>query len=494
MILKVKDMDIATGGALIAILNEEDAFKLDLFALDRIKIKKGKKEAIAIIDIAESKKAVPVGKIGLFEEVIDVLRIRPGEKVDISIADKPKSLRFIKEKLDGKRLNKDEIDLIVKDIVKNNLSEVELTFFISACYTNGLSLSETIRLTKSMALEGSQLRMDKYPVMDKHCSGGVPNNRTSMIIVPILTAAGLTIPKTSSRAITSPAGTADTMEVLANVTLSMKTMANVVKQTNGCLVWGGSMSLAAADDKMIKVRHSLSLDPEGLLLSSILAKKRSVNATHVLVDLPVGHDTKIRSVSQANKLAKKFRKIGRSLGIKIKVIHTNGHEPVGNGIGPLLEARDVLWILKGDSEAPNDLREKSVFMAALLLKMAGKKNPKRLAETILDSGLAYKKMVEIIKAQGGKEVDPNRMKLAKFHFSVRTLKNGHVKHINNNHISKIARLAGAPKAKSAGIYLYKHVGDPVEESNRIFTIYSESRQKLKNAVDFYKEFGGFEIR
>jgi AMP phosphorylase len=315
MKLKVKDMDIATGGVLIVLVNEEDAHGLDLHYGDRVKIIKGKKTTTATINVAESKKAVPAGKIGL-------------------IAEKPVGVSYIQKKLNGGKLTKQEIDEIVKEIVKNNLTSIELTYFISACFTNGMTLAETIALTKAIVKYGSRLNIKKYPIIDKHSSGGVPGNRTTMVIVPIIAAAGLTMPKTSSRSITSPAGTADSMEVLAPVSLTLEKMKKVIMKTNTCIVWGGAIDLAAADDKLIKLRHPLSLDPEGMLLASILAKKAAVNSTHVLIDIPLGKDTKIKTKKRANHLKRLFIKIGKRLGMKIHVILTNGEEPIGNGIGP----------------------------------------------------------------------------------------------------------------------------------------------------------------
>jgi len=493
MKLKVKDVDIQSGGVFVSILNEEDARHLDLFALDRIRIKHNKKEIITIVDIAESKKAVPKGSIGLFEEVLKELNVHGKEIVDIYLADKPHSTTLIKEKLDGKELNENEIDIIVKDIVNNNLSEIELTFFVAACYSKGLTDKEALFLTKSIAKNGTMLDLKRKLILDKHCSGGVPGNRTTMIIVPIIAAAGYTIPKSSSRAISSPAGTADTVEVLTNVTLPKDKIEKVVRKTNGCMIWGGGMHLASADDRMIKVRYSLNLDPAGLLLSSILAKKVAVGANHLLVDIPVGPATKIKTMRQAENLKTKFVSMCSRLGIKVKVILTDGSQPIGKGIGPLLEARDVIWVLENDRRAPHDLRDKSITMAGMLLEMAGEKDGKAKALEILKSGKAFKKFCEIVKAQGGRIRSTDKLKPAKYFIDIVSEKKGKVHYIDCKSISKIARLAGAPKTQSAGIYLYKQVGDDVLKGETLFTIYSESKEKLKQAEEAFAQLNGFVV-
>lgn len=491
MKLKVKDMDIATGGILVVLLNEKDARKLDMHHEDRVGVYYRRKKAIAVLDIAESKKACPEGGVGMYEEMLDLLNIKHGDIVDVIIESKPESLKFIKKKLDGKRLTPKEIELIVSDIVANELTAIELTYFISASYTHGLSLEETVALTKAMIKTGDVLKFKKHPVVDKHCLGGVAGNRTSMIVVPILAAAGLAVPKTSSRSITSPAGTADTMEVLCDVSHSIKEIKKIVEKIGGCITWGGAVNLAPADDKIIKVENPLRIDAEGNMLSSILAKKGSVSSTHVLIDIPLGKGAKIESRKEAEKLARDFKRIGKGLGMKIKAIITDGSEPIGNGIGPALEARDVLWVLKNDKRAPQDLKRKSLRIAEEMLNMCGK--DRKLAKELLESGRAYKKMVQIIKAQGKKIIEPGRIKPAKIKYDYKARKSGKIEYIDNSTISRVARLAGAPQDKTSGIYLYKHKRERIKRGEIIFTVYSNNKQKMDFALDALKKGDGVVI-
>ena len=494
MKLKVKDMDIATGGPLVVVLNAKDASKLDLHPLDRVKIRKGNNVQTALVDVGESKKAAPHGKIGVFEEVLDSLNAADGDILEIIPARKPLSLEYIKKKLDGQDLSKQEIDQIVWDIVHNKLDDIELTYFVSACYSHELSTKETTMLTKAMAKYGDKLKLNRGMVMDKHCVGGVCGNRTTMVIVPIIASAGLAIPKTSSRSITSPAGTADTMEVLANVSVPINKMKRIVERTNGCIVWGGSLNLAPADDKIIRVERPLWIDAKSQLLASVMAKKSSVSATHLLVDIPFGEEAKLSSKRKAMMLRDDFKKLARSLGIKTKVILTDGSQPIGDGIGPALEARDVLWILKNNSRGPSDLRKKSLMMAGIMLEMAGRKNGYKLAKEILESGKAYRKMVEIIKAQGAKITEPDEIKIGRFEYSCKSTKQGAVAKILNRPVSKLARIAGAPVDQGAGIYLHKHVGDKVRKGEKILTIYAESKIKLNYAIQAFKNMDGIKVK
>lgn len=492
MKLKIKDIDLSSGGPLVAVLNKEDALKYDLHASDRVIIKKDKKCIVAILDIAEDKKIKP-GQIGLFEETLQELNVKLPSFVEVSLSKNLTSLDYIKKKLQGKRLNQQEFDSIIKDIRNNTLSEIELTYFVSACFSNELNNDETVALTKAIVNNGETLKIKNYPILDKHSIGGIPGNRTTLIITPIIAAAGFTIPKTSSRSISTAAGTADTMEVLSKVSFTIPQLKQIIKKTKACIAWGGGLNLASADDKLIRVRHSLRLDPEGMMISSIMAKKAAVGATHVLIDIPIGENTKIKTKKEARHLKKRFIKLGKKLHIKVKTYFSDGSQPIGNGIGPALEARDALLVLQG--EGPRDLRDKSIEIASLLLKMAKVKKSRKKAIEILDSGSAYKKFKEIIKAQGGKpSIQPGDIKLGNFTHNVKSSKKGFINEINNDNISKLARIAGAPKDKGAGIYLNVHRHDKIKKGDILFTVYSQSKKRMKYALDFLKHNNPILIR
>jgi putative thymidine phosphorylase len=492
----VKDMDIATGGALVVTMNEKDAALLDLHHMDRVLVKKGRKKAVAIIDIAESAKAVPAGMLGLFEEVLDALEAVDKDEIEISIEKKPESVSLIRKKMDGKTLTAEEILEITKDIVANNLTDVELASYIAANYIRGMSTSEIGSLTKAMMQTGSVLKLDQKQVVDLHCIGGVPGNRTTMIVVPILAAAGLTVPKTASRAITSPAGTADTMESLCSVSLPLSKLKEILNKVGAFIIWGGAVNLAPADDRIIKVEYSLAIDAEGEMLASIMAKKLSVSATHLLIDIPIGKGAKVQGLERALHLKHHFESLSKELGIAIQVTMTDGTQPIGNGIGPNLEAKDCLWLLKNDPRGPRDLREKSLQMAAEIFEFVGKTRRGEglaLATEILDSGKAYKKMIEIIKAQGGKEIMPDTLAVGKYSHVVRAESRGKISHIDNIAIARIARMAGTPADKPAGILLHKHAGDVVAKGEQLYTLYSESEEKLKYAIELIHQSSGFLI-
>lgn len=480
MELKVKNIKLSSGGPQIAILNEKDATKLNVEALERIKVN----NIIAVVDIAKDDKSIKEGYIGLFNETTNVLKIKNNQKVKVSITSRPNSIDFIRKKLQGIPLTKEEIYEIVNDIVDNKLSEIELTYFVSACYTQKLSVDETKNLTVAIIHRGKQINWGKRLVVDKHSLGGIPGNRTTPIIISIVAAMGLTIPKTSSRSITSAAGTADTIEVLAKVTFDIHKIKEIVNKTNACMVWGGALELASADDKLIKIERPLSLDPQGILLASIMAKKAAVGSKYVLIDIPIGKSAKIKTKEDALILKEKFIQLGNSLGIKVKGVITDGSQPIGNGIGPALEILDVLAVLKRDKNRPLDLEKKSVYLAGELLEMVGVKNGEKKAQEILDSGKAFQKLCEIVKAQEG---SINHIQLSKFQRIIKSEKQGTIQEIDNKALSKLARIAGAPQSKGSGVYIFVHKGNKIHTGDNLFTIYAENENKLKYSLNFIKE-------
>ena len=496
MQIRVRNLCISTGNPLIALINYIDAAKLDLHYSDRIRIRKGAREITAMIDITDANDIILPGEIGLFKEVHERLSVKDSDIVSIRLEEKPRSIHYIKKKLRGEQLTDSEISEIVDDIIKDKLSEIELTYFVAASYTKELTDREVVALTRAMLRSGECLRFAKGPICDKHCIGGVAGNRTTMLVVPIIAAAGLTIPKTSSRAITSAAGTADTVEVLCDVTLPIDRMRKIVEKTNGCFVWGGAVNLAPADDKIIKVEHPVGLDPVGGLIASILAKKKSVSATHIIIDIPVGRGCKTESVARASLLKRRFMAVAKSLGMKVCVLITDGSQPVGNGIGPALEARDVLWTLMGSPLAAQDLKEKSITLAGRLFDLAGKTRPGKgrlLARSIIDSGKAYDKFIEIVQAQKAKVRFPEQIELASHSKVIKAPRSGRVAFIDNKRVNRIARLAGAPHDPKAGLYLYRHKLDRVRKGQPLFRIYADSKERLVFANTFAREYPAYTI-
>lgn len=478
--LRIKILDIEVGDTAIVVLHKQDANDLGVHISDRVKIKYRDRLHVAIVDITDT--FIKPGEIGIFKSLSHAMNPEICSEVILFPTTKPPSVKSIRKKMNGEILDEMEMIRIVEDIVNNELSDVELSAFITSIHIRGLSSLETVSLTKGIVTHGRTLDLDASPIIDKHCIGGIAGNRTTLVVVPIVAAAGIYIPKTSARAITSPAGTADAMEVLAPVDLTVGEMENVVEKTHGCIVWGGAAKLAAADDKLIKIRYPLKIDPEPLLMASILAKKKAVGAKKVLLDIPVGHGAKIKNIKRAKQLAANFIKIGSKIDIDVECVITPGDRPIGKGIGPKLEARDAMDILHG--KGPADLRLKSLSLAGIILEMGDlskKGKGKILAEEILTSGKALETMERIIELQGG---DPNDLdlRLGSHTFTVHSSSKGRIYDIDNNAIIKIARAAGAPVDKSAGVDILVSRGSSVKKGDPLFIIYAEQGFKLEAAI------------
>lgn len=486
--LKIKNIKISAGRP-ISFLNRNKALSLNLNTGDRISVVFKNKKIVNILDLTDS--FINEDEIVLSQESLLYLDAKRGDFVKLEQVSNPKSLPCIMKKMNGHHLGKKEINLIINDIVSNTLTEAEVAYFVSAVYEKGMSLEETIFLTEAIFKTGENLSWPQKNVADKHCIGGVPGNRTTPIVISICAAAGVIMPKTSSRAITSAAGTADVMETLTKVDLSLSELKKVVKKTNACLAWGGSLGLAPADDKLIRVERLLGVDPEAQLLSSIMAKKIAAGSKNILIDIPCGNGAKV-SKKEAENLSEKFKKIGNHFNLKIKTILTDGSEPIGNGIGPNLEMKDVLAVLERRN-SPEDLEKKSVFLAGIILEMLGKVKKgkgEEFALEILNSGSARQKFNEIINAQGKKK---SLLPIGKYNKTIFSEKTGKIISINNNLINSIARILGCPVDNASGIYLYKHKNDRIFIREKICTLYAESESKLNDALSFIKSSFPFNI-
>lgn len=471
-------MGIESGGKPIVFLNKSDAEELGIRASGRITMNYKKKPLTAIVNTTTT---VSRGLIGINEEVRKSLGLKQNCLVDVEIATFPKSLQFIHNKLTGRRLMYDEISEIVKDVVQGNLNENEISAFVTALNMQGLDLDEATALALSMVMTGKQLELGKRTIVDKHSIGGVPGDKTTLLVVPIVAAIGLTIPKVSSRAITSAGGTADRAEALMPVDLEISEMEKIVRKSNGCIIWGGSLDLAPADDIFVRSEYSLYIDP--LLLPSIMSKKKAVNATHLVVDIPTGKGSKMQTVGESDFLARELIEIGRRLGIHTQCVLTNGEKPIGFALGPSLEAREALSVLMNRSNVP-DLMDKVCHIAGSIFEMVGKKNGYQLASEVLHSGKAEKKMREIIGLQGGNpKVRVEDIAIGPEKVEVKAKKSGQVLWMDNLSLIELARAAGAPKDKGAGIIFHKKIGHKVRTGDVLYTIYAEKSRKISRAMD-----------
>ena len=496
--LSLKRVGIDTYRENVAYLHREcDLYRAEGFqALSKVEVRANGQRILASLNVVDDSSIVDPLQLGLSEDAFASLDAKEGHPVSVSQAEPPASIPALHRKLAGERLSRDDFRGIIRDIADLRYSKIELTAFVVACDRGELDREEVFYLSDAMGRVGRRLDWHEQPVVDKHCIGGIPGNRTSMLVVPIVAAHGLLCPKTSSRAITSPSGTADTMEVLANVDLPFDVLGDIVRTHRGCLAWGGTSQLSPADDVLISVERPLSIDSPGQMVASILSKKAAAGSTHLLLDIPVGPNAKVRSMPEARQLRKLFEFVAGRMGLTLDVVITDGSQPVGRGIGPVLEARDVMRVLTHHPEMPMDLRLKALRLAGRMLEF----DPDvrggdgfAIARDILDSGRALERMQAIIEAQGAKAFDPDNPPLASHSFEVVAQKEGMVVGIDNLKLARIARLAGAPKAVGAGVDMLACIGDRVEKGQALYRVHAAYRNELAFAHQSSERDSGFSL-
>jgi thymidine phosphorylase len=451
-------------------------------ALTRVLIHADGRELVATLNVVTDHQ-FGLDVAALSEAAWDALQPGDNSWAEFSHPDPPASAPALRAKVFGQRLSDRNFLDLMRDTVDNRLSDIELAALVTACAGERLDHQETIGLTRAMVAVGERIVWSGGPVLDKHCVGGLPGNRTTPVVVAIVAAAGHWIPKTSSRAITSPAGTADTMEVMAPVALDLASMRRVVEQEGGCIVWGGNVRLSPADDILIRVERPLDFDSDGQLVASVLSKKVAAGSSHVLIDMPIGSTAKVRSMAAADSLEARLRATASAFGLTISVFRTDGRQPVGYGIGPALEARDVLSVLRCDRSAPLDLRERGLDLAGALLDIvsgAQTGSGRIFARTLLDNGSALRKFLAICEAQGGFS-EPT---MADHSHPVMAIHDGRVRDVDNRRLAKIAKLAGAPGSHSAGIDCRIRIGDCVRAGEPLFHVHSQSIGELQYALEY----------
>ncbi|HEY9204569.1 MAG TPA: AMP phosphorylase [Candidatus Methanoperedens sp.] len=480
MELKVQPLKIKAGKFKI-VLNPEDAREIGVREGDRVQLK----DHSYLTAVVETGDMISKGTVGVYQECCEKLGEICPIAVNIIPTSRPSSIGFIKKMMDRQKLTQEEIYQIVQDIVRDNLTEIEMSAFVTTSYIHGLTTDEIEWLTRAMIDTGEKIEFDTHPIMDKHSIGGVPGNKISLLVVPIVAANGLLIPKTSSRAITGAAGTADLMEVLAPVEFPADEIKSITEKVGGVIAWGGATNIAPADDKLIRSEYPLSIDPRCQLLASIMAKKGAVGADCVVIDIPTGAGTKVPSIQEGKKLARELIELGERLGMSVECAMTYGASPVGRTVGPAIEVREALKVLE-TMQGPNSLIEKSTALAGILLEMGGaaaKGHGKEQALETLRSGRALNKLKEMIEAQGGSpKITHSDIQPGEHRAELASPADGYVIEFDNKRIVEIARIAGAPIDKGAGVWIHKKKGEMVKKGEPLITIFADKGWKLTNAL------------
>lgn len=493
--LRLRRLGIDTYRENVAYLHREcTLYRAEGFqALSKLKICADGKRILAVLNVVDDDNIVTPADLGLSEEAFAKLGLEEGQMVTIEHAEPPESMSAVRRKIAGQRLDQRDFNRIISDITERRYSKTEISAFLVASGQNDMDRDEVFFLTRAMLEVGERFDWSESLVADKHCIGGIPGNRTSMLVVPIVASHGMLIPKTSSRAITSPAGTADTMEVLADVELDIQRLHDVVRSHRACLAWGGTARLSPADDIMIAVERPLGIDSIGQMVASILSKKLAAGSTHLLIDIPVGPTAKVRHMRQAQSLRKLFEFVGDRIGIYLEVVITDGRQPIGRGIGPVLESKDVMAVLQNSPEQPNDLRQKALRLAGRVLEFDPDVRGGRgyaIARDILDSGRALATMNTLIEAQGAQTA---KFDLGRLTCESLAEADGVVVGIDNLQMARIARFAGAPMDKGAGVLLFKKLGDAVKKGEPLYRIHAQYPADFEFARQLSRRNSGYSI-
>ncbi len=494
---RIVQTDISNWEWHVALLNVEQAAQFWITANDKISLIRRWEEYV--VDVALSTFIKP-GEIGATEELLKAYPFQEGDRVLISfVKNNPLSIQAIRKKLLGEKINKEEIEAIVEDIQNNKLSDLALAYYTATSFFYKADIDELVYTTKATAYTWDMYRFPGI-VASKYCIGWVSWNETTMIVVPLLASLGITVPKTFSKSITSPAATGECVEVLMQSELKKADIVRLVEEHGCCLAWNGNLNLAPANDRIIKVSAPIGIEPYARMISSIMAKNYAMGVSHCLIDIPVGPTAKVTNQKDAKKMAKRFKTIGNALGIKTEATITKAIQPIWNWVWAVLQVREVLRILQQHPERAHDLEEKALDLAAQLLVLCWVttfyKSAYKMAKDQLVSGKAWEKMRDVIRAQNGKNPDINseELELWQHSFEVYAPADWKVKAIDMKHLNMVARMLWAPSDLTAWIYLCKKLGDKVKKGEIIMICYGYSESKLWMAKDFLDTGLPYEIK
>lgn len=486
-------LDVTVGGPEV-FLRPEDALAIGVRAMDRVRVRSpdAGAEFPAVVNVAGG--FVLSGTIGLSRELAARMQIKASAPLEVRPAPRPPSIDAIRRKLDGRELSPAEVTQVIQDIAGGHLTAIELTCWAAGVHSHGMSEDETVACVQAMVDTGERIDWGEVACYDVHSVGGVPGNKYAPVVVAICAAAGLKVPKTSSRAISSACGTADFVEVLMPVALGAADLKRITLDVGATLAWGGGVSLAPADDEIIRVEYPLGLDPPAQVVASVLSKKVAMGVRKVLIDLPMGPGAKVHDQRQADIMARTFHRVGERLGIEVRCETTKGAHILGRAIGPTLEAREMLALLETGQGAP-DLVAKCTLLAGKLLEMAGKARPGAggaMASLLLTSGDAHRKFLDIARAQGGSPTVTSAGLAPGGHtFEARALRDGRFELANAAAVA-IARAAGAPHAKGAGLLLLHDLAEPIRAGQPAFRVHAETASRLANAWDTTQRLNAFQ--
>ena len=491
---KVIKFDIQNGNWHIVMLNTEQASNYGIKDDDKISLIRKWEEFV--VDVVLSDKYVQANEIWVTNDFLEEYPIMEWDTVLISfVQSNPLSMQAIRKKLLWKKITDVEIDAVIEDIKNNKIHDLVLAYYVATSFFYKSDIHELAYTTKATAYTWDMYRFP-WIVAGKYCIWWVPWNETTMIVVPILASLWVTVPKSFSKAITSPAATGECVNVLMDIEFDKQEVIRITDKVWACLVRNEKLNLAPVNDRIIKVSSPLWMEPYARMISSIMAKNYAMWINHCLIDIPMWPTAKVATARDAKRVAKRFKEIWEYLWIKMDVQITDGSQPIGRWIWACLQAREALRILQQFKTRSKDLEEKSIFLASRILLLCWVaetiENAENLAKTQLKNWEAWKKMQEIIKAQNwNPNIKSEDVELWKFSFDVVATKNCVINKVDMRLLNTMVRWLWAPKEYKAWIYLHKKLWDKVKKWEVIYTMFSPSANKLnlvkemQQKKDFY---------
>jgi pyrimidine-nucleoside phosphorylase len=406
------------------------------------------------------------------------------------------TIEIIRKKRDKKSLTKEEIDFLISGYTKGKIPDYQFSAFLMAAFINGMNKDETASLTNAMLYSGKivDLSSIKGVKVDKHSTGGV-GDKTSLIIAPIAAAAGVYVPMISGRGLGHTGGTLDKLESIPGfkTDLTLNQYKNVLKKTNAVLI-GQTKEIAPADKLIYALRDvTATVESIPLITGSIMSKKLAEGIDALVLDVKTGNGAFMKEMKDAEQLAHSLYDTAKAFGKKCIAFITDMNQPLGNYIGNWLEVYESIQVLRDGKK--NDLTELSLILSGAMIYLGNK--AKTLEEgiekaiTILNSGKAFDKFLEIVKAQGGDVSylkNPEKYPKSKYHKKIKLVNEGYLSFVNTYEIGMAAIDLGAGRLKKedkidpkAGIIFNFKIGDKISRDDVIAELFSDSNEKIKLA-------------
>ena len=409
---------------------------------------------------------------------------------------------LISRKQEGSELTSEEINFLISGFSDGKIPDYQMAAFLMAVYFRGMTDRETDSLVKSMVGSGDSIDMSEIPgiKVDKHSTGGV-GDKVSLVLAPLVAAAGVPIPMISGRGLGHSGGTLDKLESIPgfNVNLSTEAFLQQVSKI-GVAIVSQSEKIVPADRKMYALRDvTATVRSIPLMAGSIMSKKIAEGIDALVLDVKTGRGAFLNDIEECRLLANTLVSIGEKSGIKTRALLTDMSQPLGKTIGNWLEVKESIECLKGDG--PDDLEELTLTLGAHMLTLGGVADTLEEAHSTLKSliqnGAGLNKFIELVEAQGGDSsviTEPEKYPPAEHSGEVVAESSGYVDSIDAFALGMASVSLGAGRIRieddldyKAGIVLNVKIGDSVKQGDVLVKILSGSNEKLSSQQSRIKE-------